>query len=104
VSAEPLQVTVGHVTVRPQLVVAVPPQRLTQASPLYVQPQALALPAPSHVCGGWHVSGHVMAWPQLLVAGPQARPAHAVVLSGVQHVPLEVHTSAFGQVLEQLTV
>ena len=66
------------------------------------QPFAPALPPPQ-VSGGVHVSGQVIDWPQLFVAGPHARPAQAVVLSGVQHVPFDRHTPAFGHVLEQVT-
>jgi hypothetical protein len=50
-----------------------------------------------------HTFGHVIVWPQLLVAWPQALPLQAVVLSGVQHVLPAVHTSAFGHVGEQVT-
>ena len=40
------------------------------------------------------VSVHGTVWPQLLVAFPQARPLHAAVLSGVQHVLFPRQTCA----------
>lgn len=65
-----------------------------------MQPHPFApVPPPPQVAGGVHVLVQVIAWPQLFVAGPHARPAHAVVLFGVQHVPFDMHTPAFGQVL-----
>jgi hypothetical protein len=75
-----------------------------------VHPHALTpAPPPLQVLGDVQVFGHVTAWPQLLVAGPQALPAQVTVaLSGVQpHLlapappPLQVlgKVQVFGQVM-----
>jgi hypothetical protein len=82
-----------------------PPHIFPQGFPVDVHPHPLGpAPPPPQTFGATHVSAHATTCPQLLVADPQALPAHVVVIGSGTQQAVPTHTCPLGQVAGHPTV